>query len=111
MIFFREEISLSRKQRVGSGECFVGADVEPIAGGGPGVHGLLGVEPLDEAAGLVGVVAFFYIAADFGQHRARVIIERDADESTLGGVGFFFKTSEPAGIVHGDDSVFFGFFQ
>ena len=111
MIFFREEISLSRKQRVGSGERFVGTDVQPIAGDYPRVDGLLGVEPLDEAAGLVGVVAFFYIAADVGQHRARVIIEGDADESTFGGVGFFFKTNEPTNIVHGDDSVFFGFFQ
>ena len=111
MIFLREEISLSRKQRVGSGERFVRADVEPIAGGGPGVHGLLGVEPLDEAAGLVGVVALYYIAADFGQHRARVIIERDADEGACGGVGFFFKTDEPTDIVHGDNSVFFGFIQ
>ena len=111
MIFLREEISLSRKQRICSGERFVGADVEPIAGDYPRVDGVLGVEPLDEAAGLVGVVAFFYIAADFGQHRARVIIERDADEGACGGAGFFFKTDEPIGSVHGDDSVFFSFFQ
>ena len=111
MIFLREEISLSRKQRVGSGERFVRADVEPIAGDYPRVDGVLGVEPLDEAAGLVGVVAFFYVAADFGQHRSRVIIEGDADESALGFIRFFFKTDEPAGFVHGNDAVFFGFFQ
>ena len=64
-----------------------------------------------ESAWLVRVVAFFYIAADVGQHRAWVIIERDADKSTFRGVGFFFKTGESAGIVHGDDPVFFGFFQ
>ena len=111
MIFLRKEISLSRKQRVGSGKRFVGTYVEPIAGDHPRVDGLLGVKPLDESAWLVRVVAFFYIAADVGQHRAWVIIERDADKSTFRGVGFFFKTGESAGIVHGDDPVFFGFFQ
>ena len=111
MIFLRKQISLSRKQRVGSGKRFVGTYVEPIAWDHPRVDGLLAVKPLDEPAGLVGIVTFFYIAADGGQHRAWVIIEGDADESTLGGVGFFFKTGESAGIVHGDDPVFFGFFQ
>ena len=111
MIFFREEISLSRKQRVGSGERFVGTDVQPIAGDYPRVDGLLGVEPLDEAAGLVGVVVFFYIASDFGKDGVGVIIERDADEGAFGGIGFFFKTNELTDIVHGGDSVFFGFFQ
>ena len=89
----------------------MGTYVEPIAGDHPRVDGLLGVKPLDESAWLVRVVAFFYIAADVGQHRAWVIIEGDADESTFGGIGFFFKTNELTGIVHGDNAVFFSFFR
>ena len=52
------------KQGVGGFQCFLGTDIQPIIGDGPGVHGLLWIQPLDEPTGLVRIVAFSDVAAN-----------------------------------------------
>ena len=60
------------KQGVGGFQCFLGTNIQPIAGDGPGVHGFLWIQPLDEPAGLVRIVAFSDVAANLCQRGARV---------------------------------------
>ena len=52
----------------------MGSDVEPLAGNRPSVDRLLRIQPLNEATGLVGVVAFGKVAVNFRQHSPWVII-------------------------------------
>ena len=42
------------QERVGGGEGFGRADVQPLAGHGPRAHGLLRVQPLNQPARLIG---------------------------------------------------------
>ena len=87
------------KQGVGGFQCFLGTDIQPIAGDGPGVHGLLWIQPLDEPDGLVRIVAFSDVAANLCQRGARVKIEGDADQGTLGLSRFFLEAGNLVGVV------------
>ena len=70
----------------------------PEAGDLPGVKWDAGVEPLDEAAGLVGIVFLGDVLVDEGQGGFGIIIEGDAGEGGRWAVlGFSFKEGDAAG--------------
>ena len=96
---------------VGFFEAFFGADVEPDAWDAPGIDGGAGVEPLDETAGLVGVVAFGDVLADEGKGGLGIIVEGDAGQGAGWVLGFFFEEGDFAGGVEGNGVVFFDFFE
>src|SRR4051812_42288871 len=66
---------------IGFFQRLAGADVVPHAGNGPGVHRHFRVEPLDQAARLVGVVAFGDVLADYWDGGLWVIVESDSCKS------------------------------
>ena len=102
------EGSATGEDAVGFLEGFLGPDVIPDAGDIPGEDGLAWVEPLDEATGLVGVVAFGDILLDEGEGPAWVEVEGDADEGGDGLGRFLHETDDASGGVDIDDSVFAG---
>src|ERR1017187_8196447 len=61
-------------------EAFLGADVIPEAGHLPGIDGQPLVEPLNEPAGLVRVVALGYVLFDQRQRGLGIEIKRDAGQ-------------------------------
>lgn len=106
-----EGLLFLRKDPVGFLQRFLGADVVPEAGDGPGVDGSTGVKPLDEAAGLVGVVAFFDVLFDEGQRFFGIVVEGNAGQGAGGDFGFFFEVGDFAGGVDADGVVFFDLFE
>jgi hypothetical protein len=92
---------------VGFLECFLGTDVVPEAGNLPGVDGGAGVEPLDEAPGLVGVVSLGHILMDHGEDCLGVIIESDAGEGAGRVFRLFLEENNAALLVEGDGVIFF----
>src|SRR4051812_16688248 len=70
-------LSPGREGAIGLGERLRRADVVPLAGDTPGVDGRPRIEPLDEPAGLVGVVPGIEVLAHEPERRARVEVERD----------------------------------
>src|SRR5437016_2809175 len=66
-----------REDVVGLFERLPGTDIVPEPWHPPGVERCAGVEPLDEAARLVGVVAFGDVLPDERDGRFRIIIKAD----------------------------------
>src|SRR5581483_629784 len=99
------------KNTVGFFESFLRPDVEPEARDFPGVKWHAGIKPLDEPAGLVGVVAFGNILMDQRQNGLGIIIERDAGESAGGVLRPFLEEGYSSVLINGDGVVFFYFFE
>src|SRR6185503_3180333 len=65
-----------------------------------------GIKPLDEAAGLVGVVPLGNVLLDHRNRRTGIIIKRNPGESALGLLRLLFEEGYFAVRVHGDGVVF-----
>src|ERR1035438_2656881 len=101
--FFRE----LREDLIGLFEGFLRADVEPESGYAPGINSCARIQPLHEAAGLVGIVALGDVLLDERDRALRIKIQRNAGERARGVLRFLLEEGDAAGGVGGNGIVFF----
>src|SRR5438045_8211541 len=99
--------SSARENSIGFFERFLRSNVVPNAWHSPGLNGDLCVEPLNETAGLVWVVAFGDILLDQRKGRLGVRVKRNSDEGAGRFFWFLFEESDAACAIEGNGIVFF----
>src|SRR3954465_9335185 len=92
---------------IGFFEGLPGADVVPHAGNCPRIHRHFRIEPLDQPAGLVGVVAFADVLTDKWHGGPGIVVESDACESAGRLLRFLLKKGNTSRSVDVDGVVFF----
>ena len=96
---------------VGFFECFLGSDVLPKPGQGPGMVRGATVEPLNHASWLVGIVSFFHVLSDLRKKCLGVEVKGNPYDRGGGVLGFFFEGGDLPFDIHVDLAVFLGVFQ
>src|SRR2546425_12294898 len=82
-------------------------DVVPVAGDGPRIDGQSRIEPLNQPARLVRIVALRDVLLDQWRHASWIKIERDADQSAGRLFWLFFKPSNSAFSIEINHAVLF----
>src|SRR5664280_3700100 len=100
-----------REDLVGFFQRFLRADVEPGARHAPGMDPGARVEPLHEAAGLVGIVALGEVLLDERDGALGIKVKRDADERARRVLWLFLEGGDAAGGIGGNGTVFFYLFE
>ena len=96
---------------VGFFERFLGANVIPKPGQGPGMDRGARVEPLNHASRLVSIVSVFHVLSDLRKKCFGVEVKGNPYDRGGGVLGFFLERGDLPFDIHVDLAVFLGVFQ
>src|SRR5262249_12647776 len=90
---------------------FLRANIEPKTRHFPSVNSFTRIKPLDQAAGLVGIIAFGNVLLDLRYCRFRVKIKRDARQCAGWILRFLLEKSDTPVAIQANGIVFFDLLQ